>query len=187
MNTAALLSLHMVAVRTELGASHEVVAGLFGVFAVHFASLWIKFGEHVPVEAIVVFHEAESRCAVWHGLELFLLYSLAFKIVVVDFVPFEEDDGVVGALWMRTFHSSIQIVGDSREDFRDILGVASLQLVLVKAEHLVVQEEEHAVVVVGVVFKVHVESSVHMAQVMMVVQLSETLIGELGKAVEALV
>lgn len=41
--------------------------------------------------------------------------------------------------------------------------------------------------VVGVVFKVHVESSVHMAQVMMVAQLSETLIGELGKAVEALV
>lgn len=39
---------------------------------------------------------------------------------------------------MRTFHSSIQIVRDSREDFRDILGVASLQLVLVKAEHLVV-------------------------------------------------
>lgn len=54
----------------------------------HFASLWIKFGEHVPVEAIVVLHEAESRCAVWHGLELFLFYSLAFKIVVVDFVPF---------------------------------------------------------------------------------------------------
>lgn len=48
------------------------------------------------------------------------------------------------------------------------------------------QEEEHAVVVVGVVFKVHVESSIHMAQVMMIVQLSETLIGELGMAVEAL-
>lgn len=42
----------------------------------------------MPVEAIVVLHEAESRCAVWHGLELFLFYSLAFKIVVVDFVPF---------------------------------------------------------------------------------------------------
>ena len=60
MNTAAALSLHMVAAITELGASHEVVAGLFGVFAVHFTSLWIEFGEHVPVEAVVVLHEAES-------------------------------------------------------------------------------------------------------------------------------
>lgn len=51
---------------------------------------------------------------------------------------FEEDNGVVGALWMRTFHCSIQMVRDSREDFRDILGIAILQLVLVKAEHLVV-------------------------------------------------
>lgn len=41
--------------------------------------------------------------------------------------------------------------------------------------------------VIGVVFKVHVESSINMAQVVMVVQLSETLIGELGVAVEALV
>lgn len=37
------------------------------------------------------------------------------------------------------------------------------------------QEEEHAIVV-GAVLKVHAESSVHMAQVMVVIQLSKGLI-----------
>lgn len=75
---------------TELGASHEVVTCLLGVSAVHFAGLWIKFGEHVSVEAVIVLHEAEGRCAVWHGLELFLVYSLGSDIVVVDVVPFRK-------------------------------------------------------------------------------------------------
>lgn len=47
------------------------------------------------------------------------------------------------------------------------------------------QEEEHAVVVVGVVLVVHAESSIHVAQMVMVVQLSETLIGQLCLSMEA--
>lgn len=69
---------------TKLGASHEVVAGLFGVFALHLAGLWVELAEHVSVEAVVVLHVAEGRCAVWHGLKLFLIYSLGFDVVVVD-------------------------------------------------------------------------------------------------------
>lgn len=38
----------------------------------------------------------------------------------------------------------------------------------------------------GVVFEVHAESSIHVAQVMMVIQLGKRLIGELGMAMEAL-
>lgn len=71
---------------TELGASHEVVSCLFGVFAVHFAGFGVKLGEHVTVEAVKVFHKAESRRAVRHVLELFLIYSLCSDIVVVDFI-----------------------------------------------------------------------------------------------------
>lgn len=47
------------------------------------------------------------------------------------------------------------------------------------------QEEEH-VVVVGAVLIVHAESGVYMAQVVMVIQLSEGLIGQLCFAMEAL-
>lgn len=50
----------------------------------HIAGLRVKLGEHVSVEAVKVLHEAESRRAVWHGLELFLLYSLGSDVVVVD-------------------------------------------------------------------------------------------------------
>lgn len=71
---------------TEIGASHEVVSCLFGVFAVHFPGFGVELGEHVTMEAVKVFHEAESRRAVWHVLELFLIYSLRSDIVVVDFI-----------------------------------------------------------------------------------------------------
>lgn len=47
------------------------------------------------------------------------------------------------------------------------------------------QEEEH-VVVVRAVLEVHAESSVHVAQMVMVIQLSEGLVGQLCMAVEAL-
>lgn len=46
------------------------------------------------------------------------------------------------------------------------------------------QEEEH-VVVVRAVLEVHAESSVHVAQVVMVIQLSEGRVGQLCTAVEA--
>lgn len=71
---------------TELGASHEVVSGLFGVFAMHFPSFGVELGEHVSVEAVKVFHKAESGRAVWHAFELFLIYSLSSNVVVVDFI-----------------------------------------------------------------------------------------------------
>ena len=71
---------------TELRASHEVVSCLFGVFAMHLASLWVKLGEHMSMEAVIVLHKAESRCAVWHGLELFLINCLGLDIEVVDVV-----------------------------------------------------------------------------------------------------
>lgn len=48
------------------------------------------------------------------------------------------------------------------------------------------QEEEHVIVVGGVVLVVHAESSVYMAQVVMVIQLSERIIGQLCFAMEAL-
>lgn len=70
---------------TEIGASHEVVSCLFGVFAVHFPSFGVELGEHVTVETVIVFHKAESRRAVWHVLELLLIDSLRSDIVVVDF------------------------------------------------------------------------------------------------------
>lgn len=47
------------------------------------------------------------------------------------------------------------------------------------------QEEEH-VVMVRAVLKVHAESSVHVAQMVMVVQLSKGLVGKLRWAMEAL-
>lgn len=71
---------------TELGASHEVVSGLFGVFAVHFPSFGVELGEHVSVEAVKMFHKAERGRAVWHVFELFLIYSLSSDVVVVDFI-----------------------------------------------------------------------------------------------------
>lgn len=71
---------------TEIGASHEVVSCLFGVFAVHFPGFGVELGEHVTMEAVKVLHEAESRRAVWHVLELFLIYSLRSHIVAVDFI-----------------------------------------------------------------------------------------------------
>lgn len=71
---------------TELGTPHEVVSCLFGVFALHFPGFGVELGEHVTVEAVKVFHEAESRRAVWHVLELLLIYSLRSDIVVKDFV-----------------------------------------------------------------------------------------------------
>lgn len=70
---------------TELGASHKVVSCLLGVFAVHVPSFGVELGEHVTVEAVKVFHKAESGCAVWHVLELFLIHSLCSDIVVEDF------------------------------------------------------------------------------------------------------
>ena len=71
-------------------ASHEVATGLFGILAVHLACLWVKLREHVSMEAIVVFLEAEGRRAVWHGLELFVIYSLVFDVVVEDVVVCRE-------------------------------------------------------------------------------------------------
>lgn len=71
---------------TELGASHEVVPSLFGVFAIRFPVSGVEFGEHVPMEAVIVFHEAESRRAVRYVLEHLLMHSLGFDIVVVDFI-----------------------------------------------------------------------------------------------------
>lgn len=64
----------------------------------------------MPVEAIVVLHEAESRCAVWHGLELFLFYSLAFKIVVVDFVPFRGKKDACFKVFPRVAFFFLEIV-----------------------------------------------------------------------------
>lgn len=186
VNAAAALSIQVVTLLTKLGASHEVVTGLFGVSAMHLACLWVKLGELVSMEAVIVIHKAESRCAVWHGLELFLIYSLGSDIVVVDVVSLEEDDRVLITLWLGTLHGSIQMVRDAREDLGDVLGVPVLQLVLVIAEYLIVQEEEHVIVVGGVVLVVHAESSVYMAQVVMVIQLSERIIGQLCFAMEAL-
>lgn len=71
---------------TEIGTPHEVVSCLFGVFALHFPGFGVELGEHVTVEAVKVFHEAESRRAVWHVVELLLIYSLRSDIVVVDFI-----------------------------------------------------------------------------------------------------
>lgn len=75
---------------TVFAASRKVVTGLFGVFAVHLASLGVELGEHVAVEAVVVLIEAEGRRAVWHGCELLLFHSLGFYVVVEDFMPFGE-------------------------------------------------------------------------------------------------
>lgn len=75
---------------TEFVTSHEVVTGLFGVFAVHLASLGVELGEHVAVEAVVVLHVAEGRRAVWHGSELLLFHSLGFYVVVEDLIPCGE-------------------------------------------------------------------------------------------------
>lgn len=80
---------------TKFGTSHEVVTGLFGVFAVHLASLGVKLGEHVAVEAVVVLHEAEGRRAVWHGFKLLLVHSLGFYVEVEDFVPCGEKDYLI--------------------------------------------------------------------------------------------
>lgn len=56
----------------------------------HVAGLWIKLGEHVSMEAVIVLHESESRGAVWHGLELFLIYSLGSDVVVVDVISYRK-------------------------------------------------------------------------------------------------
>lgn len=39
---------------------------------------------------------------------------------------------------MGTLHSSVQVVGDSWENFRDLFGVALFKFVLVISEHTVV-------------------------------------------------
>lgn len=53
-------------------------------------------------------------------------------------LTFEEDDRVFHTLWVGTLHSGVQMVGDSGENFRDVLGETFLKLVFVIAEHLVV-------------------------------------------------
>lgn len=40
----------------------------------------------MSMEAVKMFHKAESRRAVWHVFELFLIYSLSSDVVVVDFI-----------------------------------------------------------------------------------------------------
>lgn len=53
-------------------------------------------------------------------------------------VTLEEYDRVLITVWVRTLHSSIQVVWDSRKDFGDALGKPYLQLVLVVRKHFVV-------------------------------------------------
>lgn len=76
---------------TKLGASHEVVACLFGVSAMYLTGFWVELGEHVSMEAIMMLHKAESRCAVWHRSKLFLIDSLGLGVVVVDVVSLREN------------------------------------------------------------------------------------------------
>lgn len=71
---------------TKFGTSHEVVAGLLGVFARHVAGHRVELGEHVSVEAVVVLHEAEGRRAVWHVVGLFPVHHLGLNSVVEDLV-----------------------------------------------------------------------------------------------------
>ncbi len=71
---------------TELGTSHEVITGFFGVSAMHFTSLWVKLGEVVSMEAVIVLHKTESWGAVWHVMEFFLVHSLGFNVKVEDLV-----------------------------------------------------------------------------------------------------
>ena len=56
---------------------------------------------------------------------------------MIDFFPFtfEEDDQVGLAVLLWTLHSSIQMVGNPREDFLDVLRIAWLQGMVVVAEH----------------------------------------------------
>lgn len=56
----------------------------------HLASLGVELGEHVAVEAVVMPHEAEGRCAVWHGFKLLLVHCLGFHVEVEDFIPCGE-------------------------------------------------------------------------------------------------
>lgn len=96
---------------TEIGASHEVVSCLLGVFAVHFPGFGVELGEHVTVEAVKVFHEAESRRAVWHVLELLLIHCLRPDIVVEDFFS------CVRKKWRSSGKNSCQI--SARKDQMD--------------------------------------------------------------------
>lgn len=60
----------------------------------HLASLGVELGEQVAVEAVVVLHEAEGRCAVRHGFKLLLFHSLRLYVEVENLIPCREKDYV---------------------------------------------------------------------------------------------
>lgn len=188
VHTAALFSLNVVisALLSKMWASHEVITGLLWIFAMDFSCNWVKLAELMTMKAVIMIHVTEGSGAVGHALEFFLINLLGLHIEVVDLITFEKDYGVISAVSLGTLHCSIQMVRNSRENLRDILGIVLLQLVLVVAEDLGVMEEELVVMVVWAFFRVHAECSVHMSQVMMVIQLRESSIRQLSLAMETL-
>lgn len=54
----------------------------------------------------------------------------------------EENDRVLLTVWFGTRYSGIQVVRDSREGLRDVLGESVLQLVFVVAENLVILHQQ---------------------------------------------
>lgn len=71
-------------------------------------------------------------------------YPYMFSIIINQrniiqyYNTFEKDYGVIRTVWLGTLHCSIQVARNSRENFRDVFGIALLQFVLVVAEDLLV-------------------------------------------------
>lgn len=188
VHTTALFSLNMVVsgLTPKVRAPHEVITGLFWIFAMDFSCHRVKLGELMSMEAVIMAHVTEGSCAVGHAFEFLLVNLLGVHVKVVDLITFEKDHSVVRTVWLGTLHCSIQMIRDSRENRRDKFGIVLLQLVLEIAEDHVVQEKELVVVVVWAVLRVHAERSIHMSQMMMVVQFREGFIGQLSLAMETL-
>lgn len=186
VNSATALSVCMVGTFSKLRAPHKIVTGILWIFLIYIASLGVKFGEVVSVEAIIVVHKSKGRGTVRHAFKLLLIHCLGPHIEMVDVIILKEDDRVFITLRLGALHSSVQVVGDPREHLRDVLGVASFQLVLKVAKHFGVQKQEYMIMVVFAALVVHAECSVHMPQVMMFVQLGERFVGQLRFTMEAL-
>lgn len=76
---------------TEVGAGHEIVAGVFGVCAVHMSSYRMESGEVVSMETVVVLQPAEDRGADGQLRPRLGLHCLCADVVNVDIVSCLRD------------------------------------------------------------------------------------------------
>lgn len=97
---------------------------------------------HIEVVDLITFGSLRRNLNLQNLLSIY--YPYMFSIIINQrnitryYNTFEKDYGVISTVWLGTLHCSIQVVRNSRENFRDVFGIALLQFVLEVTEDLVV-------------------------------------------------